>query len=117
MTLFKSRNLSDAVEDLLERERRAVLSGNLEALTRLISEKRRLMDQLARSTEHPDRLDRLRGKARRNKALLDAAARGIKSVTEQISGLRDARSPLRTYDASGSSREIRQHRSTLEKRA
>ena len=117
MTLFKSRNLIDAVEDLLERERRAVLSGNLDALTRLISEKRRLMELLARGTEQSARLDRLRGKARRNQALLDAAARGIKSVTEQISGLKDAKSPLRTYDASGSRREIRPHRSTLEKRA
>lgn len=117
MALFKNKNLGDAVEDLLERERQAVLAGNLEVLTRLISEKTRMMALLKRTAIPQDQLTQLRRKAQQNQGLLKACARGIKSAATHISGLHAEKAPLRTYDSFGSSREILQRRSTLEKRS
>ncbi len=117
MALFKNRELSDTIEDLLERERQAVLAGNLEGLTRLVAEKRRLMTLLARRSIPPGKLARLREAARRNQALLEASAHGIRSAAAHVSRLREEKMPLRTYDSSGASRDILQRRSTMEKRA
>lgn len=117
MTLFNNSGLLGAVEDLLDRERQAVLAGNLDGLSRLVPEKTRLMERMARSRQPAGQVARLRAKAIRNQALLEAVARGIRSVSAHITGLQAGKPPLRTYDETGSSREIQQRRSILEKRA
>jgi len=117
MALFNARTLSDTVEDLLERERVAVLAGNLEGLTRLVAEKSRLMERMARSKQPPLRIEKLRNLAHRNQTLLHAAADGIKSVATQVTGAQTRKTALNTYDASGSRKEIFRTRSMLEKRA
>ncbi len=117
MKLFKSQNLSDLIEDLLDREQQAALAGNLEALARIIPEKTRLMRQISQMTHRLKRLDHLQTKARRNQELLVAVSQGIKSASNHLAGLQKKKLPLRTYDALGSSQEILQRRSVLEKRA
>ena len=117
MTFFNNPSLFDAVDDLLDRERQAVLAGNLDGLTRLIPEKTRLMERMARTRQPLGKTDELKAKALRNQRLLEAVAKGIKSVSAHVTGLQTSKAPLRTYDATGSSREMLQRRSTLEKRA
>ncbi len=117
MAFFNSPSLVDIVEDLLDRERQAVLDGNLDGLTRLIPEKIRLMERMAQIRQPIGKIDRLKNKALQNKRLLEAVARGIESVSAHVTGLKTDKPPLRTYDATGASKEILQHRSTLEKRA
>lgn len=117
MAFFSSPSLVDAIEDLLDRERQAVLGGNLDGLTRLMPEKTRLMERMTRARQPLGEIDRLKEKALQNQKLLEAVAHGIKSVSEHVTGLQTRKPPLRTYDATGLSKEILQHRSTLEKRA
>ncbi len=117
MAFFSSPSLVDAIEDLLDRERQAVLGGNLDGLTRLIPEKIRLMERMARIRQPLGQIDGLKDKALQNQRLLEAVARGIESVSAHVTGLQTNKPPLRTYDATGASKEILQHRSTLEKRA
>ena len=90
------------MDDLLERERAALLDGNLDAIPGLLSEKEALFDRLAEL----DRLERaglkdLQGKVMRNQALLDSAMRGIRAVADRMSVLRRVSQTLETYDASG----------------
>ena len=97
----------DALEDLLEAERRALLSGDLEQLTRMFEDKKALVEAL-NEAEHRD-LEALRsldGKLRRNQALLDGALEGIRSVARRMAALRRIRGSLDTYGSDGKRRSI-----------
>ncbi len=117
MALFNMPTALDNLEDLLDRERKAILSGNLEALSRMVGEKTRLMERLGKAEADPGRVERLRIKAERNRQLLNAVQRGIRSVSEQLAAMKAQKTPLRTYDSSGQSRNISNARPSLEKRA
>lgn len=94
----------DALEDLLDRERTALLAGDIEGLGRLADEKERLITQLSGS-EHA-RLDGLQVKAARNQELLNSALEGIRSVANRLQALREVRGTLNTYDKSGRRQSI-----------
>ena len=117
MALFNIPSVVDALDDLLDRERQAILSGNLDGLARLLGEKTRLMERLSGSTTDITRIERLRVKADRNQELLQAVARGIKSVSRRIEAMRKPADALRTYDKGGTSHEMGVKKSNVEKRA
>ena len=102
MALFKSRHLFDQLDDLLEKERNAVLNGDFETLRRLMDKKERIMAQVLQQTEPSQRLQSLQRKVDRNQRLLIAAGNGIRTVSDFLKKLEQPNDPLRTYDQSGS---------------
>jgi len=117
MPLFKRTDAADALNDLLEKERSALLAGNLETILRLKDEKERLLARFAGSSPDETTLRHMREKANRNQHLLVAAARGIKSVSQRLKDLRAQKANLRTYDKSGHHQEISNRARGFERRA
>ena len=115
--------LNDALladlDDILERERAALLTGDLEGLSRILREKERVIDALNQGL-HGDlgSLDALKTKVNRNQALLDRAVEGIRVVADRVSALRRVRETLETYDQSGRKTTLESlHKGRVEKRA
>ncbi|MCP5037093.1 MAG: flagellar biosynthesis protein FlgN [Rhodobacteraceae bacterium] len=117
MVLFNIPSVVDALDDLLDRERQAILTGNLDALSRQLVEKTRLLERLAGSTDDAARIERLRVKTDRNQELLGAVARGIKSVSQRLEAMKNPDTTLRTYDEGGAHQNLRTRKSSMEKRA
>ncbi|MGC1497588.1 MAG: flagellar biosynthesis protein FlgN [Sulfitobacter sp.] len=109
----------DALDDLLEAERDALLKGDLEKLTSMLPRKEALIDALNEGI-HTDlsTLESLDKKVRRNQLLLDGAMEGIRNVAQRLAELRRLRGSLETYGSDGKKRNIdvdADH--TVEKRA
>lgn len=109
----------NALDDLLDAERRALLNGDLEEISRLMERKEALIDAL-NAQEATDRaeLDSLNAKVERNQDLLNSALEGIRAVARRLAAMRRIRGSLDTYDAHGkkSAIDLRTKRS-VEKRA
>ena len=91
-----------ALEDLLARQHRALLAGDLTSLEGMDTALERAFGRLGRDGADRDALRRLRTSAARNADLIRAAQAG---VAQARASLRAARSvPLSTYDASGRAR-------------
>lgn len=103
--LFDLATATEALEDLLDHERRMILAGEIEGLAHGAQHKERLLARLAGATDGPA-LARIRRKAERNQALLAAAARGLKAARAQIGRIADSEPHARTYDSGGSTRDI-----------
>ncbi|MEM6309066.1 MAG: flagellar biosynthesis protein FlgN [Pseudomonadota bacterium] len=109
----------DALEDLLDAERTALLAGKLDDVSRLRTRKERLISTL---NEHgsfqAEKFEGVREKAKRNHVLLDSALNGIRSVTQRLSAIRKVRQSLETYDSFGRKQIVDiQTGGTLEKRS
>lgn len=94
-----------ALELLLERERQAILSGRLEDLSALPSEKAWLLDRLS-GLRDADRLRHLVRQARRNQALLEAAGQGLRDIRERLSEIRRAAGTLDVYSQNGERQSV-----------
>mgnify|MGYP001054820893 CR=1 FL=1 len=107
------------LDELLDRERAALLDGDLDAISRSLREKERLIDalngqQLTSETE----LSAIREKVQRNQILLGGALDGIRAVAERLYALRRIRDTLETYDQTGQKTVLERLRSgQVEKRA
>ena len=118
MALFNSANPEEILEDLLDREKEAVLCGNLDALQSLVAEKTALITRVRQNGLPESRLEALRKKARRNRTLLEAAQKGIGSVLRQMRTPPGRTRSFQTYDMNGTSRNLENlKRNGLEKRA
>ncbi|GGA10614.1 MAG: flagellar protein FlgN [Rhodobacteraceae bacterium] len=87
---------------LLDREREALLEGELATIPEIMAEKSRLIDSLA--GVEIDRIEAVRPlhlKLRRNQALFDQSLAGIRSVAKRLGGLRDAGKLMEVYDVTG----------------
>ena len=111
------REVVDALEDLLERERTQILAGEIEKLSRLLPEKERLLNILKASDESLPMLEQLRHQADRNQQLLAAAARGIRSVKQRLDALKASRTELRTYSQTGRPQDLSKQESRFERKA
>lgn len=102
MTNEQFEDVIDALDDVLDAEREALLAGDLDEIGRLLERKETLIDQLA-TLEEADResLEALNVKVMRNQALLDSALEGIRTVARRLAALRRVRSSLETYDEKG----------------
>ena len=95
-------SLYDSLDALLDRERVALLAGDLASLEALATDKEMLFERLADGGgQERQQIETLRGKALRNQALLDSALRGIRAVANRFATLRRIRRSLETYDESG----------------
>jgi len=96
----------DRAEDYLERERAILLSGRVAELARLADAREEMLKALADETADSQRVARLREKALRNGALLEAAAEGVNRAMKRLADLRQAAGPIGSYSASGGRCEI-----------
>ncbi|MEE4188852.1 MAG: flagellar biosynthesis protein FlgN [Roseobacter sp.] len=119
MTERLSMDIIADLDDLLEAERAALLSGNLENIGRLLDRKEALIDEMSvLEAIPPGPLHQVTGKLRRNQDLLDHALEGIRSVATRLATLRRVRETLDTYDSNGTKKAIRiAADGSLEKRA
>ena len=102
MTTETALQSIEALEALLERERRALLKGDLDTLVGLLDEKRTLIETLSEySSADGAELQPLREKAAQNQVLFDSALEGIRSVAQRMGALHRIRRSLETYDETG----------------
>ena len=119
MTEKKFETIMEDLDDLLEAERAALLSGNLDKIGRLLARKESLIEELSVLEEYEaSALKEMTAKIKRNQDLLDHALEGIRRVAQRLAVLRRVRSSLDTYDASGARLTIDvQTEGSIEKRA
>ncbi len=119
MSNLKSDALFEALDDLLEQEREALLTGDLEKVGKLLQTKEGFIEDLAKVEEFETKaLEALQGKMQRNHDLLDSALEGIRAVATRLAALRRVRTTLDTYDAKGEKQSIEIAKDgSLEKRA
>lgn len=95
------------LNNLLDAEREALLTGDLERLGSLLQPKETLIEMMT-ATPPPDRtaMEVLDRKVRRNQLLLDGALEGIRAVSSRLAKLRDVKGALETYGADGKKHDI-----------
>ncbi len=108
-----------ALEDLLDLERTALIQGDLTDLDRLVPEKENLIGAINDlQVLDSDDLIRVQKKVVRNQALLNSAAEGIRAVADRMSELNRVQQEFSTYDASGQRNGfVLRSQTKLEKRA
>lgn len=117
MGLFDLPETGNALENLFDRERKAILTGRFDLLERLGHEKERLLTAISRNAPETEQLSRLRQLADRNRDLLDAMARGVRAATRRLESLAGGSANLKTYDAAGQRQTIAPPRHALQHRA
>lgn len=97
----------NALNDLLDQERQALLEGNLDRIARTLDLKQSLIAQLDAQdvTDRPS-LEALQAKVARNQSLLNSALDGLRAVTRRLATMRRIRSSLDTYDSQGQKNAI-----------
>jgi flagellar biosynthesis/type III secretory pathway chaperone len=109
----------NALDDLLDAERAALLTGDIDQIGRLLEQKESLIDSL-NEQEAVDRftLENLNSKVERNQELLNSALDGIRTVARRLATMRRIRRTLDTYDAQGrKSSIVLDQEQTVERRA
>lgn len=119
MTRDDSHDSILALEDILERERNALVTGDLEAISRLVDNKEAIITRLnADKGLNAIILQDIQKKIRINQSLLKSAMDGIRHATDRIKRLREAGEQLETYDRHGYRKHIRlRGASSVERRA
>jgi len=119
MTRSNQSDLINQIETILEKEYNALINGELEALVKLLEQKKSLIETLSATPLRAEgNIKTLQTKAIRNQAMLESATRGIKTVANRLSTLQKVRRSLDTYDAHGQRQTIQgTTKATLEKRA
>ena len=119
MTIAQIEETIEALDDLLEAEREALLGGNIESIGQLYERKSELVEKLrVLDLKDRDEVSRLNEKISRNHALLGSALSGIRAVAQRLADVRQVRESLDTYDAHGKKSSVRtQSERSLEKRA
>lgn len=111
--------LVDELDVLLDAERQAVLSGNLDEMARLLERKEALIDLLGQlDAEDSAVISNIQDKLSRNQLLLDGALQGIRRASARLAAVRKVRRSLETYGEDGQKKTIdAQITHQLEKRA
>ncbi|WP_424985694.1 hypothetical protein [Microbulbifer sp. S227A] len=119
MTDNPHQDLIESLDELLDREREALLSGQLEQLGQLMSIKEDLIDRInAINPDTQPALEKVHKKVTRNQALLNSALEGIRAVANRMAELRRVRSGFETYDRRGNRQTFGTRTSSnVEKRA
>ena len=104
----------DALEELLDQERVALLKGDVDRINRAAARKEELVSKVDALTDIPSSvLTPLQDKLQRNQTLITHALDGIRAATQRIEDMRKARDSLQTYDQRGQLKDL----STTAKRA
>ncbi|MBY6066438.1 flagellar biosynthesis protein FlgN [Leisingera aquaemixtae] len=113
------QQLIDELDNILDRERVALMAGDLSKLEELLAKKEKVISKLNSVTElEREALELVQTKLSRNQQLLDSAMEGIRSVAARMAELRRIRRGLDVYDQSGRRNRFGTRGATkLEKRA
>jgi flagellar biosynthesis/type III secretory pathway chaperone len=119
MTQHNPQALIDELDTLLDRERQALIDGDLDKLARMLAQKQSLIDNInSLDLLERDRLAHFHDNVTRNQELLNSAMEGIRAVAKRMADLRHVRHGLETYDQTGrKTRFEMQTKPTVEKRA
>lgn len=119
MTHQNPQDLIDELGTLLDRERRALVEGDLELLGRMLAQKQGLIDRInTLDSLERNSLAQVHDKVTRNQELLNSAMEGIRAVANRMADLRRVRHSLETYDQLGHKTRIAtQGHYNVEKRA
>lgn len=97
----------EALSDLLDAEREALLQGDLDQLAHLLASKEALIDEMNETPQSDlSAMQSLDGKVKRNQLLLDGAMEGIRAVAQRLAHLRQAKGALETYGPDGKRHDI-----------
>ena len=114
-------NIPDTVnllDDLLDREREALLAGDLDKIAGLHEEKAQAIDRLNKlDLKEEEQVMALRQKADRNQELLNSALDGIRSVARRLAEVRRVKESFETYDSNGNRNSVPIARPGVTKRA
>ncbi|WP_121061449.1 flagellar export chaperone FlgN [Chachezhania antarctica] len=95
-------DLIAALDALLEDERQALVTGDLENLQEYMEQKSAIIDRLNSLDDlNAEQLAPVQSKVQRNQALLGGALDGIRAVADRMAEMRRVRQGLETYDRSG----------------
>jgi flagellar biosynthesis/type III secretory pathway chaperone len=96
------QNLIDELDDILDRERSALVRGELTQIEELLAQKEAIIAQL-NTIDNLERaaLAKVQTKVSRNQELLNSAMEGIRSVATRMSELRKVKKGLDVYDRAG----------------
>ncbi|MEY8828107.1 flagellar biosynthesis protein FlgN [Sedimentitalea sp. XS_ASV28] len=119
MTDENRQEIIDSLDELLDREREALLAGQLDQIEILMTTKEQLIDRINKlPVEDRTPLEAIHQKVTRNQALLNSALEGIRAVADRMAELRRVRSGFETYDHRGKRQTFGSSvDSNLEKRA
>jgi flagellar biosynthesis/type III secretory pathway chaperone len=102
VTKSEPQQLTDELDQILDRERAALMKGDLGKLEDLLAKKEKIIAKLNTISDlERDTLARVQTKVSRNQDLLDSAMEGIRSVAARMAELRKIRKGLDVYDQSG----------------
>lgn len=106
-TPMTANKIFAALDTCLEREKAALLIGDLDGIAPLMAEKSGLIAQLNAlgATEGNDLSD-LKRKAERNQVLLNGALEGIRRVSDRMQVMQSLRHSFDTYDQGGNRQTI-----------
>lgn len=97
----------DELDCVLDVERSALLAGDLEKLSRLVTVKEDLVTRLqAAEVGNTNLAESISYKLARNQELLDQARSGVQSVSDRLSALKRVHESLDTYDANGEKQTV-----------
>lgn len=108
-----------ALDLLMEQERTAALTGDLDAIESLLERKETLLGALGNAAPLDGAVLRaIDAKARRNQMLLNGTLEGIRAVTTRLAAMRKIERALVTYDDTGRKRDHEiAPKSSIERRA
>ena len=115
MALFDSGSCTRTMEQLLARERAAVLRGDFRSLEKIANETERLVARLGQSRPDPEDVADLRRMSDRNGALLEAARQGLSDARRKLEAL-NTPLELHTYDSAGRRTTLFAHPKALTRR-
>ncbi len=113
------QDVIEALDELLEQERKALLKGDFDGLAALHDEKTALIDSFNELDQaDAERVQDLQVKLGRNQELLNAALDGIRGVAKRLAEVRRVRTSLDTYTQNGAKTSIETNaEKAVEKRA
>lgn len=119
MTDRSPQDLFDALDDVLDAERTAVLGGDLDKMAQLLEKKEELIDALLEADAvAAEPISEIQDKLSRNQILLDGALQGIRRAAARLAAVRQVRRTLETYGEDGQKKTIDSYVARqLEKRA
>ena len=107
MTRNNIEDILCALDDLFQREKEVLLSGQIDLLPPLLAQKTQLVDQLQNAGgDRRQDMQGLRQKAAENQVLLEQAGDGLRRVARRIADFQKLTHSFDTYDSRGHKRTI-----------
>jgi flagellar biosynthesis/type III secretory pathway chaperone len=105
------------LHQILDQERRALVTADFDGLASYVSQKEQLLLQMEETSPPRDVLRPIRQKMDENLTLLAAAIKGVTAAGERLADLQNVKAGLSVYDHAGRLELVRTHNPALEKKA